>query len=124
MNTIVIVTHPGIAGALSATASTILSKLPCDIITVDCPADCDTDKLHDTAVSKLKEHSSSVIIFSDLYGSTPHHLAESISSSLTQESHVISGVNLPMVMRTINYIDLPLAELCKKAMHGAQDGIK
>ena len=124
MNTIVIVTHPGIADALKATATTILTTLPCEIITVDCPPDSDTDNLLVSVTASLKDISGDIIVFSDVFGATPHNLANSIVNTVSQNASLISGINLPMLMRTINYIDLPLADLCSKGMNGGKEGIK
>jgi PTS system ascorbate-specific IIA component len=35
----------------------------------------------------------------------------------------ISGVNLPMLLKTLNYRDLPLDQLAAKAAKGGQEGI-
>ena len=37
--------------------------------------------------------------------------------------HVIAGINLPMLVRTLNYAHLPLDELALKALSGGHDGI-
>lgn len=124
MNTVVIVSHPGIGSALSKTALTILTSLPCKIITIDCPPDADTDTLRSNLIKQLKGVEGEVIFFSDVFGATPHHLAASIASNIAQKSVLISGINLPMLLRTINYINLPLDILHDKAIHGGQDGIQ
>jgi PTS system ascorbate-specific IIA component len=36
---------------------------------------------------------------------------------------VISGVNIPMLIRTLNYPEMDMDGLCEKAINGARDGI-
>jgi PTS system ascorbate-specific IIA component len=36
---------------------------------------------------------------------------------------IVSGVNLPMLVRVFNYPDLTLPELAEKALSGGRDGV-
>lgn len=58
----------------------------------------------------------------DLFGATPCN----ISQNLTHENElkIVSGLNLPMLLRTLNYAHLPLSELTQKAISGGIEGIK
>lgn len=125
MNTIMIVTHPGIGDALREAALATLKKLPCDVITINCPQDADTQKIAEKALTSLQSNSEDegLIIFSDVFGATPHNTAKTIADNVKQKTHLISGINLPMLMRTLNYIDLSLDEVCEKAIKGGAKGI-
>jgi PTS system ascorbate-specific IIA component len=35
----------------------------------------------------------------------------------------VAGVNLPMLVRTLNYRDIPLLELVEKAVSGGREGV-
>lgn len=61
------------------------------------------------------------IILTDLYGATPSNVACSLAQS--RRVRVLSGINLPMVLRVSNYARLDLAELVERARQGARAGI-
>jgi PTS system ascorbate-specific IIA component len=56
-----------------------------------------------------------------MFGSTPSNIA----TSLERDGHVavVSGINLPMLVRVLNYPHLSLAGLTAKALSGGSDGI-
>ena len=62
-----------------------------------------------------------VLILSDLYGATPCNIAD----RLTPESHVrvLSGMNLPMVLRVLNYGDRDLDTIARRAAEGGRIGV-
>ena len=122
MNTVLLVTHPGIGSALRTAALATLKTLHCKVIAVDCPQDVDTDQIAENTLKKLPTEGN-LIIFSDIYGATPHNLAASISKQTTLTSKLISGVNLPILLRTLNYINEPLDDVCKKAVEGGKASI-
>ena len=62
-----------------------------------------------------------MLILTDLYGSTPSNIANRLID--THNASVISGANLPMLLRILNYPEMSLEALCDKAANGARDGI-
>lgn len=63
-----------------------------------------------------------VLVLTDLFGSTPSNIASKLVSE-TINSAVISGVNLPMLIRIFNYSQLELKELAVVAYQGGCNGI-
>jgi len=63
-----------------------------------------------------------VLILTDICGATPNNLARYFSE--LDEIKVISGLNLPMLVRVLNYIKRPLAELSEIALAGGHKGIQ
>jgi PTS system mannose-specific IIA component len=62
-----------------------------------------------------------VLVLTDIYGSTPSNIACSL---LTHENiRIITGLNLPMLIRVMNYADMDLTSLTEKACSGGHDGI-
>ncbi len=62
-----------------------------------------------------------VLVLTDIYGSTPSNIACSL---LRQENiRIVTGLNLPMLIRVMNYHDLELPSLTDKAFSGGHDGI-
>jgi mannose PTS system EIIA component len=72
------------------------------------------------AVAAL-DNGEGVMVFSDLYGATPCNLAV----KLAQPGHieVVSGVNLPMLVRAFTYRTKGLDTLVKKAISGGCEGV-
>ena len=64
---------------------------------------------------------SGVLILTDMYGSTPSNIANSLKNM--ENIEVVAGVNLPMFIRILNYSDLNLADITEKALSGGHDGI-
>jgi len=62
-----------------------------------------------------------VLVLTDLYGSTPSNIAQKLIAQ--RNVHVVSGLNLSMLIRILNYPQLPLLELSEKAVSGGKDGI-
>jgi PTS system ascorbate-specific IIA component len=83
----------------------------------------DPDILLEEARQQVKEldQDQGVLVLTDIYGSTPSNIAK----RLMEGNHVkvVAGVNLPMLVRVLNYPRLSLLELADKALTGGRDGI-
>lgn len=62
-----------------------------------------------------------VLMMTDAFGSTPSNIANKLSA--LHGSPVVSGVNLPMLVRVYNYPRATLDEIAKIAVEGGQRGI-
>jgi PTS system ascorbate-specific IIA component len=84
--------------------------------------DADTVELTRALEDKLTqlEQGAGVLVLSDLIGATPCNLA---SSTTHHNTIVVTGLNLPMLIRVYNYRERPLQELARIAQEGAQNGI-
>jgi len=126
MNTVglLLITHPAIGPALLAAATAILGQLPLTSNVFEVPFDGDPDALlpHASAALRKVDGGAGVLVLSDLYGATPANLAAKLAH-LGTVTRQISGLNLPMLLRTMNYPELPLAELCQVAASGARNGV-
>ena len=63
-----------------------------------------------------------VIVLTDLFGGTPTTLSLSLLKSGNLE--VVSGVNLPMLLKVLQCRQMKLPELASQARSAGQDGIK
>ncbi|MBF0219535.1 MAG: PTS fructose transporter subunit IIA [Gammaproteobacteria bacterium] len=70
---------------------------------------------------KRIDEGDGILVLTDIYGSTPSNLACCLLEQ--QRIKVISGINLPMLIKVFNYADAPLDELTRYAIQGAHDGI-
>ena len=89
---------------------------------VEVEFDADIEKSISLVEEKLEQmdDGDGVLVMTDLVGATPCNLV----TSLTHEKIVvISGLNLPMLIRTYNYPNEPLDELATLAIEGGQRGI-
>ncbi|HMT03650.1 MAG TPA: hypothetical protein PKD00_10195 [Burkholderiales bacterium] len=64
---------------------------------------------------------SEVLILVDLYGATPSNIASQLASK--DKIEVITGLNLPMLIRAISYAKNGLKICVNKALEGAKSGI-
>lgn len=120
---ILIVTHEHIGNTLMRTAVKMLGDLPLPCRTLPVMTDDDPEILREQAARLVREldTGAGVIVFTDMYGSTPGNIAYGL---MKQGSvHVISGINLPMLIRTLNYPTLNLEALTVKAISGGKEGI-
>jgi PTS system mannose-specific IIA component len=109
---ILIVTHPKLGEALIDTAEFILGSRPEGIkaLSIDINENAEDLIRRITASIKSVDANRGVLIMTDMFGGTPSNL----SYSLLEEGRieVISGVNLPILIRAVNYREKkPLDEL-------------
>jgi PTS system ascorbate-specific IIA component len=62
-----------------------------------------------------------VLLLTDAFGSTPSNIANKLSA--LHGSPVVSGVNLPMLVRVFNYPQATLQQIAGIAVEGGQRGI-
>src|SRR3569832_908086 len=73
------------------------------------------------ALVRDHNHGDGVLVLSDKYGSTPSIIAARLAADV--QVMVVCGVNLPMLVRVMNYPRLSLQDLADKAESGGRDGI-
>ena len=125
MTNILLITHNHVGSALLATAKRTVAEFPCEIKAVSIPQDANLDITRTQIHSTLGEldDGNGVLILTDMYGSTPSNVAKSFLEQAEVPVKVLSGLNLPMLLRAINYSNLPLANLAEKAFLGGRDGV-
>lgn len=121
---ILLVTHQGIGSALVAAATRLLGQLPLRTESFEVAYDADADLLLPQASAALRrvDGGVGVLVLTDLYGATPSNLAARLARLGTPVRRV-SAVNLPMLLRVMNYADLSLDELPAIASTGARNGV-
>jgi PTS system mannose-specific IIA component len=120
---LLLITHGSLGHDMLQAAKGILSGCPLPAEAIAVGSDCDPDELLETAgkLCDALDDGTGVLILTDLYGSTPSNIANRLIE--THNASVISGANLPMLLRVLNYPDMSLEALCDKAANGARDGI-
>lgn len=64
-----------------------------------------------------------ILIMTDLYGSTPANIARSLRQHYHNQPRLVTGLNLPMLVKVLNYPELPIDSLAEKAIAGGQQGV-
>ena len=117
---VLIITHDQIGTALMETVRDMLgvSPMPVDVIPV--LRTHNPDELVKEA-EQITSRNDQTLVLTDMYGSTPSNIACRL---YTQENvRVVGGINLPMLVRVLNYPRLNLDELVDKAISGGRDGV-
>jgi len=124
---ILLVTHEQLGTQLVAIAATILCKEMTPVACVSVPANLTpqqlgkyADLIRDSMIAQ--DDGDGVLVLTDLHGATPDNLARYFSEQCN--ACVISGVNLPMLLRVLNYSGQSLPQLCDTAVAGAKSGIQ
>lgn len=119
---IIVFTHADYGKALIASAEGILGAQPgYEILTVGSGVDVeDTMAKLRSAVERLDD-GGGVVVFTDMFGGTPSNLSISLLGSLNVE--VITGVNLPMLLRAFNRRNESLIELARASREAGVQGI-
>ena len=120
---LLIITHERLAQDLIQTARTMLGDDPLEMAAVHVPYEADPDRMLEkagTACQRL-DQGDGVLVLTDIYGSTPSNIACQLRRHTRVQ--VVAGVNLPMLIRVLNYPGLDLEGLVDKALSGGRDGI-
>ena len=65
-----------------------------------------------------------VVFLTDLFGATPSNAAvRAGAESLNLPTVLVSGCNLPMVLRALGFRDLPIGEVGERLVMGGRNGI-
>jgi len=120
---LLLITHGNIGRDMLDTVTEILGSCPLPAQALAVHSDSDPDVLFETASRLCTEldQDRGVLVLTDMYGSTPSNIATRLKNQ--DKLRVISGVNLPMLIRIFNYSTMDMDTLCEKAINGARDGI-
>ncbi len=120
---LLIITHNRIGEELLHTATRMLDMCPLLTETIAVQTDSDPDRLRQqahTAVERL-EQGDGVLVLTDMFGSTPSNIATTLCEA--GRVSVVAGLNLPMLVRVLNYPHLDLVTLTDKALDGGMLGV-
>ncbi|ANB17704.1 PTS sugar transporter subunit IIA [Dokdonella koreensis] len=121
---VLLLTHEAMGGALITAARHVLGKLPLPLDVIEVQAGSDPDKtLRDATVrARSLDGGDGVLVLTDLYGATPCNVAQRLPG-LGVHMHCVSGLNLPMLLRVLNYPEQKLDQLAETAASGGRGGI-
>ncbi len=121
---LLLVAHGDMGAELIRVARSLLGELPLTIEAVSMPNDCDNGAALDLTRQRVQQldQGDGVLIMTDLYGATPSNICGRLDA-LGRHTRQVSGLNLPMLVRVLNYADQPLDELACTAFTGGRNGI-
>ena len=118
---IVLVTHENIGNALVQAAETILARKLKNVFSVSVQPYDETDRLLASIDALLSDNTianDEILLLTDIVGSTPCNMV----SKLLEKHHDknitgLTGINLAMLLKALNYQQLSLAELTEKVVN-------
>ena len=121
---VLLVTHPGVGNAMLHIATRIVGQSTVPIKCLEVPPDAALEPVAERARSMLKvlDRGAGVLILTDIFGATPHNVAREVACGIDGAA-VLSGLNLPMLVRIFNYPQDDLDTLLSKAAEGGSRGI-
>jgi PTS system ascorbate-specific IIA component len=123
MVSLLIISHGDIGSALVSAATTMLEVCPLKTEVIDVHPESNTEEVLDHAYGLVNEinDGDGVLVLTDMYGSTPSNIACKLQQD--ENVRVVGGLNLPMLIRVLNYPNLGLDQLVEKALSGGRDGV-
>ena len=119
---LLVITHNNVGGALFDAAISVLGECPLPFEILPVSQNCDPEERYQKAlgyIGKLNQ-ADGVLVITDMYGSTPSNIA----TKLAQDNvTIVTGINLPMLVRVMNYPTLSLEKLSNKAVSAGQTGV-
>lgn len=123
---ILIVAHTPLATAMLEFVQHIYGEVPDNIFALNIPAHEDI-KLSTNRLQKAVDQvtaTKEVLILTDIMGATPSNVASKISQNDQQhEIKVITGLNLPMLLRAVSHRHEPLDQIIDKSLQGGHQGV-
>src|SRR3569623_1244946 len=119
---LLLITHTQIGTALLDSATDMLGMCPLMVEALPVKPDCEPEAMGSRGRALVRDlnHGDGVLVLTDMYGSTPSNIAGRL---VDDQVMVVCGVNLPMLVRVMNYPRLSLPDLADKAESGGRDGI-
>ncbi|ABA59245.1 PTS sugar transporter subunit IIA [Nitrosococcus oceani] len=120
---VLIITHGNIGSSLLDTTNDMLGSCPLQLKILRVTRASHPDALRQQTKEMINclNTGQGVLILTDMYGSTPSNIA--CYAADEQQVRVVTGLNLPMLIRVLNYPFLSLTKLAEKAISGGREGV-
>jgi mannose PTS system EIIA component len=120
---ILVVAHGNLGESLIDCVTHVMGKRPPQLHSIAIGSDRDPSEFVPAAQSLIKDLDSGegVIVLSDIYGASPCNMVLKLLSPGRIEG--VAGVNLPMLVRVLNYRDETMKKCYEKAVSGGRDGV-
>lgn len=125
MNTLILlIAHAPLADALRECALHVFPECAEAILALDVAPDAAPDEVLARARALLQAsgRGRSALVLADVFGATPCNIAQRLVQGRTS-ARLVSGVNLPMLLRAVSYRAEPLDLLVQRAVVGGTQGV-
>jgi PTS system mannose-specific IIA component len=126
MNAILLIAHAPLANALRQCALHVFPDCEGTVAAIDVQPNLSPEETLATARIALEQLGSmpqvtGVLVLTDIFGATPSNVAQKLVDGV--RSKLITGVNLPMLLRSVSYRHEPLEALVSRAVVGGTQGV-
>ena len=126
MNGILIIAHAPLAHALRQCALHVFPDCGAHLAAIDVQPNLppeETLSMAKIAMDQLTKVPTmkGVLVLTDIFGATPANVAQKLVDGV--KSRLITGVNLPMLLRAVSYRNEPLDALVSRAVIGGTQGV-
>ncbi len=125
MNAILIIGHAPLAHALRQCALHVFPDCAAAVAAIDVQPNLSPEETLATARIALQQLRQpgikGVLVLTDIFGATPSNVAQKLVDGVT--SRLITGVNLPMLLRAVSYRHETLDALVSRAVIGGTQGV-
>lgn len=126
MNAILIIGHAPLAHALRQCALHVFPDCAPLLSAIDVQPNLSPEETLATARIAMAQLTNlpqvkGVLVLTDIFGATPSNVAQKLVDGVT--SRLITGVNLPMLLRSVSYRHEPLEALVARAVIGGTQGV-
>jgi mannose PTS system EIIA component len=119
---ILLIAHAPLASALRACALHVFPDCGPWVVAVDVQPNLRPEETTATARIAMESLGTDrVLVLTDMFGATPSNVAAKLVDG--QRSKLVSGVNFPMLLRTVGARHESLDQLVQRAVDGAKAGI-
>jgi mannose PTS system EIIA component len=126
MNAILLICHAPLANALRQCALHVFPDCGSTVMAIDVQPNLSPEETLATARIALEQlravaQVKGVVVLTDIFGATPSNVAQKLVDGAT--SRLITGVNLPMLLRSVSYRHESLDTLVSRAVIGGTQGV-
>jgi len=126
MNAILIIAHAPLANALRQCALHVFPDCGASVMAIDVQPNLQPEETLAAARIALRQLADQpqvkgVLVLTDIFGATPSNVAQKLVDGLG--SRLITGVNLPMLLRSVSYRHEALDTLVSRAVVGGTQGV-
>lgn len=122
MNGILLIAHAPLASALRECVLHVFPDAASSVAALDVPADQAPERtLAEARVLIERLGAQQTLVLSDIFGATPCNVASRLVDGVC--SRLVTGVNLPMLLRAVSYRHEPLEALVARATSGGTQGV-
>ena len=125
MNAILIIGHAPLAHALRQCALHVFPDCAASVAAIDVQPNLSPEETLATARIALQQLRQpgikGILVLTDIFGATPSNVAQKLVDGVT--ARLITGVNLPMLLRAVSYRHESLDALVSRAVIGGTQGV-